>query len=243
MTADASTAPDGSPIEVYRRLPPTGEPELIHGALPDGCEILELGCGAGRVTHPLVALGHPVTAVDESPAMLAHVRGARTVPARIETLDLEQRFRGVVLGSHFINTADDEVRRALLQACRRHLANPGSVLIQAYDPDFDWLAAIGRRTQVGSVAITLLEAKRSGSLVRAKIEYAVDRRVWIQDFTAELLGEDELRGVLSLADLQFVRWLDQAKGWLEAGAWSVPSPAPSSILPGDDPRLRQPPPG
>ncbi len=48
----------------------------MYEAAGAGASILELGCGAGRVTHPLVALGHPVVAVDESPEMLAHVRGA-----------------------------------------------------------------------------------------------------------------------------------------------------------------------
>lgn len=66
-------APDGSPVEVYRLMRPHREPELIHSVLPEGCEILELGCGAGRITHALLALGHPVTAVDQSFEMLSHV--------------------------------------------------------------------------------------------------------------------------------------------------------------------------
>jgi hypothetical protein len=45
-----------------------------------------------RVTHGLVRLGHPVTAVDESEAMLAHVRGAEVIRGRIEELDLRRRF-------------------------------------------------------------------------------------------------------------------------------------------------------
>ena len=44
---------------------------------------------------PLIALGHPVVAVDESPEMLAHVGGAETVRARIQDLALGRRF-GVV---------------------------------------------------------------------------------------------------------------------------------------------------
>ena len=51
------------------------------------------------MTHPLVALGHPVVAVDESPEMLARVRGAETVRARIQDLDLGRTF-DAVLASH-----------------------------------------------------------------------------------------------------------------------------------------------
>jgi 2-polyprenyl-3-methyl-5-hydroxy-6-metoxy-1,4-benzoquinol methylase len=58
-------APDGSPVEIYRRLPAGNVPQLIHAAVGDGASILELGCGAGRLTHPLAELGHRVVAVDE----------------------------------------------------------------------------------------------------------------------------------------------------------------------------------
>ncbi len=82
-------APDGSPVLLYARLPALGEPELIHGAVPAGAQILELGAGAGRITHELLALGHEVVAVDNSSAMLAFIRGAETVLADLEALDLE----------------------------------------------------------------------------------------------------------------------------------------------------------
>jgi SAM-dependent methyltransferase len=59
--------------------------------VPSGASILELGSGAGRVTHPLVELGYAVTAVDESAEMLARVRGARTVRSTIERLDWYDR--------------------------------------------------------------------------------------------------------------------------------------------------------
>jgi SAM-dependent methyltransferase len=98
-------------------MPARGEPAIVHAATGPGASILELGCGAGRVTHPLVALGHPVVAVDESADMLAHVRGAETVCARIEDLALGRRFDLVLLASHLINS-DPPTRAAFLAACR-----------------------------------------------------------------------------------------------------------------------------
>jgi SAM-dependent methyltransferase len=117
-----AVAPDGSPVEVYLRLPTRGEPELIASALRPGASVLEIGCGTGRLTHPLVELGFRVTAVDNEPQMLAHVRGAETVLADAASIELGRRFDCVLLASHFVNDADDRGRRALLAACARHLA-------------------------------------------------------------------------------------------------------------------------
>ena len=129
-------APDGSPVLLYARLPALGEPELIHEAVPAGAEILELGAGAGRITHELVALGHEVVAVDNSSAMLALMRGAETVLADLETLDLGRRFPVVVLASNFINDPDPGMRRAYLETCARHVLPGGQVLLQGFPRDW-----------------------------------------------------------------------------------------------------------
>jgi SAM-dependent methyltransferase len=116
---DVSAAPDGSPVELYALLPERGEGELVARAVPAGGSILELGCGAGRITRQLVRLGYRVTAVDESPEMLAFVEDAERVCARIEGLDLGRRFDAALLASNLL-TAPEEQRRAFLATCRRH---------------------------------------------------------------------------------------------------------------------------
>ena len=115
---------DGCAVELYRRLPADGEAEIVAAVVPTGGTILELGSGPGRVTHALVALGHLVTAVDNSAEMLAHVRGAETVLADIETLDLGRGFDAVLLASTLINFPEARTRAALLATCRRHV-RPG----------------------------------------------------------------------------------------------------------------------
>jgi 2-polyprenyl-3-methyl-5-hydroxy-6-metoxy-1,4-benzoquinol methylase len=120
---------DGSPVDMCVRMPTFGEPEIVHDAIPAGAEILELGSGAGRMTHRLLELGHPVTAVDNSAEMLAHVRGAETVLSEIEGLDLGRRFACVLLASHLIDT-DESERTPFLETCVRHVAPEGVVLFQ-----------------------------------------------------------------------------------------------------------------
>ncbi len=77
-TGPGAITPDGCAVELYRRLAVGAEPDVIASVAPPGASIPELGCGAGRVTHPLVGRGFAVTAVDESAEMLAHIVGARS---------------------------------------------------------------------------------------------------------------------------------------------------------------------
>src|SRR5829696_6175624 len=167
-TGPGVITPDGCAVELYRVLPAMGEPEVVHAAIPAGAGILELGAGAGRMTHRLVALGHPVVAADESAEMLAWVReadahrdgsgadsttsagvasvGAETVRARIQELDLGRRFEVLLLASFLVNTDDGDLRRRFLEACRRHVGEGGCVLIQRHPPAWFDEAAEGERT-------------------------------------------------------------------------------------------------
>lgn len=211
-------APDGSPVEVYRRLPAGHEPERIHGAIPAGAGILELGCGAGRLTRPLAALGHHVTAVDNEPAMLAEIAGGpaiQPIEGDVASLDLDRRFAAVVLASHFVNTPSPD-GEAFLRTVARHLAPDGLAFIEAYPPGLDWAAGIGRRTEVGPVGITLESARLDVGSIDAVVVYDVDGRSWRQPFRATLLDEAALRQRLDAGGLRFGRWLDKASGWLTA---------------------------
>ena len=210
-----AVAPDGSPVELYLLLPSFGEPEIVHAAIPAGASVLELGCGVGRMTHDLVGLGHPVTAVDESAEMLAHVRGAETVQARIEDLDLGRAFDCVLLASHFVNAADPDERRSILEVCARHVAPDGLVVIEAY-PD-DWRPQAGDVAGRDDLQIRFLRADWERSAVTAEIEYRVGERRWTQGpFTAAVLDEPALRTSLEDAGLAFDGWLDDRHTWFGA---------------------------
>jgi SAM-dependent methyltransferase len=210
-----AVAPDGSPVDLYLLLPSFGEPEIVHEAISPGASILELGCGVGRMTHELVRLGHPVTAVDESAEMLAHVRGAETVQARIEELDLGRRFDCVLLASHFVNAADPDERRLLLEVCARHVAPDGRVVVEAYPED--WRPEAGDVVGRDDLEIRYARADWEGPVVTAEIEYRVGDRRWTQGpFTAAVLDEAALTDSLDSAGLAFDAWLDERRTWLSA---------------------------
>lgn len=96
-------APDGSAVEFYAALPESrASAALVHEVAGPGATVLELGAGAGRVTRPLLELGHRVVAVDEAPGMLARIQGAETECCPIQDLELGRRFDVVLLMSFFV---------------------------------------------------------------------------------------------------------------------------------------------
>jgi SAM-dependent methyltransferase len=209
----ADYAPDGSPVPLYAALPALGEPEIVHGVVPAGAEILELGAGAGRITRGLVALGHPVVAVDQSSEMLSHVEGAETVLADIETLDLGRQFPVVLLASNFVNDADRTHVRRILACCARHVRPEGQVLLEGYqtgwEPDTSW-------REVGGIRLRMRSFSLEGSSLRGEMEYVVDGNVYLHAFDALLVSDAELDRDLRAAGLERRRTLDPRGAWLEA---------------------------
>jgi SAM-dependent methyltransferase len=209
-------ARDGSPVEFYRRLPDLGGADLIHAAVPLGCAILELGCGAGRTTHRLVALGHPVTAVDNSPEMLAHVHGAEAVLQDIESLDLGRTFPAVVLASYLVNTADRGQRRAFLDTCSRHVGPEGMVLIQRAHPNVRWVGSDVYESTYGEVRIRTRVKSWEGNVLHAVAVYSIGDRTWTQEYRSELLDADAMEEQLARSGLTIRGWLGEGREWLRA---------------------------
>lgn len=117
-------------------------------ASESGNEVLELGCGTGRVAEPLARAGCDVTGIDLSPSMLERARaraaglsgeGSLTLlQADMRTLDLERRFDCVFIplgGLQHMQTAVDVA--ATLATVARHLKPDGLAVvdIEAAHPD------------------------------------------------------------------------------------------------------------
>ncbi len=205
-------APDGSPVAVYLRLPAGDVPQLVHRAVGEGATILELGCGVGRITHPLVALGHRVVAVDNSPDMLRHVHGAQTVLADIETLQCPERFDAVLLASHLINAPELDERQRLLSVCKQHARAGGLVLIERYDVEWARNAKPGVH-HVGDVTITWHDLQRDGDVLHAGVTYGIDDHSWTQRFTAMILDDAQLCEEAAAAGLELESWIGEHHEW------------------------------
>jgi SAM-dependent methyltransferase len=219
--------PDGCAVEFYAMLPPGQEPRIVHQAIPEGASILELGAGAGRVTHALLELGHPVVAVDESAEMLERIHGAETVLSRIEDLELGRRFDAVLFASHLVNVPDLAWRRVLLAACARHVRADGCVLIQRHEPEwFDTAAPFERRwgdLPQGELVYRMRDVTRPGpGLLSATMEYRIGDRVWTQSFTSQQVDDAQLDEDLAAVGLRVDAVLTDDRTWVRAR----PGPSP-----------------
>lgn len=202
MLQGVGTAPDGSPVEVYERLPELGEGEIVASAIPAGASVLELGCGVGRITRQLVRLGYRVTAVDESPEMLEHVRDAETVQASVEGLELGRRFDAVLLASNLVN-AEPEQRRAFLETCVRH----GDLVVVEGLP-LGW-SPEDRETRLGEIFSRLQVERIENGVVHGAVEYEAGGETWRHAFAMRVFGGDaELDAALAEAGLRLERRLD-----------------------------------
>ncbi|MFJ6138974.1 class I SAM-dependent methyltransferase [Kitasatospora sp. NPDC092286] len=215
-TGPGAITPDGCAVEMWSRLPVDGSPEVIERAVPAGASILELGCGVGRMTHPLLDRGFTVTAVDESPEMLARVRGARTVRSPIEHLDLGERFDVVLLASFLVHAGDPTVRRGLLETCRRHVADDGSVLVQREGED--WYRNVPRERPVGRDGLMrVVSATPVGDGVNSvHIEYEFPDARWTHTFRARPLDTKQFERALADAGLAVEGYLTDDRTWVQA---------------------------
>lgn len=215
-TGPGAITPDGCAVELYSRLPVGDEPDVIAAAVPAGARVLELGSGVGRVTHALLERGFDVTAVDESAQMLERVRGARTICASIEGLDVGETFDVVLLASFLVHAGDVEVRRGMLRTCVRHLAKGGCVLIQREGEEYH-TDVPRERVDPAGFTVRIVSAEPVGDGVDSvHAEYVFPDAVWTQTFRARPLTRQQFEEALGEEGLTVDRYLTADRMWVRA---------------------------
>ncbi|MEW1722970.1 methyltransferase domain-containing protein [Streptomyces sp. NPDC093109] len=216
-TGPGAITPDGCAVDLYSRLSVGREPDVIAAAVPPGASLLELGSGAGRVTHALIERGFAVTAVDESAEMLERIRGARTVRSPIETLELDETFDVVMLASYLVHFGEHRVRDALLRTCRRHVADDGCVLIQR--EGLDWHTAVPweRVDEAAGCTVRMVSCEPVGDGVDSlRVEYVFPDATWTQTFRSRVLTKEAFEGYLGEAGLAVDAYLTDDGTWVRA---------------------------
>lgn len=213
-TTTVSIAPDGSPVALYATLGPHDAVGLVMDQTPPGGSVLDLGCGVGRLATPLAQAGLVVTGVDNHAEMVAALPAAVTgIHADIEGLELGQRFDAVVLASHLVN--HPTLAAAFLQACRRHVADDGIVVIERFEPglldNLDLRESTYDGIQVRHELVT-----RDGDRFTARAHYTIESTTWVQHYDATILDDDALAAMLVSAGLALWDWLDDDRRWASA---------------------------
>jgi SAM-dependent methyltransferase len=108
-----------------------------------GGELLDIGCGTGRVALDLAALGHDVTGLDSDPALVAAFAGrarerglrVRTAVADARSFELGRRFALVIAPMQVVQLLGGATGRAAMLGCvRAHLETGGVFAVALADP-------------------------------------------------------------------------------------------------------------
>jgi hypothetical protein len=162
----------------------------------------------------LVAYGHAVTAVDDSREMLEHVTGARRVCADLHEVDLGERFDVVLGASHLVNEPNPVTRRKLLDTCRRHVADDGSVILERYPPSWCATARDGA-SELGPVRMVFEAGEFIDGVRLAAMTYHLGSRSWRQEFAAVDVDDEMLDSEAAQAGLALDGTLDETRTWVK----------------------------
>ncbi len=192
---------------LIRRRRPIGESPDVEPVATPHAALLRGSSGAGRILHSLTELGLPL------PNVIQSLHDIDSTADDLDALDLGRRFTVVILGSHLVNLPDEALRRAFLDAARRHLVGEGDVLIEHHP--VDWAQTAEPTPPTPGAEVGMRDVRREPPFVSAVSVYDIGGRVARQPFTARVLSEEELAGELEASGLVVRRRLSPT--WLLAG--------------------------
>lgn len=224
---------DGVPVEITAQ-----EVAAVGARVPAGARVLDICCGTGRHTVPLVSAGYHTTGIDRD---LPALRAARAAAPDADLLALDMRHLGALRGGTFdaalllwqsfgyFTSAEND---AVLARIARVLHPGGLLLIDLVHPAW-YRARTGRvpsdRPGVSAVTTTLHDAR-----LTSEIDYAngSSERFDFETFEPEQLAARATRAGLSMIETS--AWWDPARpadgtaaryqAVLRVGSSSRPSP-------------------
>lgn len=111
--------------------------ERFKAVMPEGADVLDLGCGSGEpVAHFLIEAGHRVTGVDSSATLIGLCRSRfpaqSWVVADMRGLSLGRHFGGIIAWNSFFHLTQDD-QRGMFAVFRAH-TEPGAALMFTSGP-------------------------------------------------------------------------------------------------------------
>ena len=185
-------------------------------------DVLDMGCGTGRLAYQLAAAGHRVTGADPAIGMLGAARGKpggdaiTWVEAGAADLDVETRFGLVIMTGHVFQVfLDDGEVLAALANLRGHLAPGGRVAFETRNREVQDWAEWGAHEPhvtvdvagVGPVEVYYDLVAVDGALVTSEthFRFAADDIV-VAPSTLRFMEQDTLAALLAEAGFTEVEW-------------------------------------
>ncbi|HET9851505.1 MAG TPA: hypothetical protein VFP56_03245 [Candidatus Limnocylindrales bacterium] len=198
-------------VLLIRRRRPAGEPDVGRGhggtiGRSPTLQLLDGTTGAGRICAALLDLGVTLDGVRQA------VFDASAPVEDLESIDLAERARLVVLGSHLVNAPEPERRAAFLDLAARHVELGGTLIVEHHP--VDWAETAGDVEPTPGSALGMVNVRRDPPFVSAVSVFDAFGRVVRQPFRARVLSEAELVSELDSAGFAVARRLGPT--WIEA---------------------------
>jgi 2-polyprenyl-3-methyl-5-hydroxy-6-metoxy-1,4-benzoquinol methylase len=120
-----------------------GEARLLDAMLPRAARVLDAGCGPGRTSAALAAMGHTVVGVDVDDRLIDAARADHPAPrfvvADLATLDLadEEPFDAAVLAGNVLVYVAPGTEQQVLTRIAAHV-RPDGVIVTGFATDRDY---------------------------------------------------------------------------------------------------------
>lgn len=172
--------------------------------------VLDVGCGAGRVTLHLQNRGLDVVGIDVSPLAVRLARQRGAVDARVGTLDTAieagERFDTILLlGNNVGLLGGEQQGRRLLRKLVRLSSAKGRILAGSYDP-YEGTSELARRYQAGN-----RDRGKMGGVERLRVRYRQYATPW---YDVLFVSRDELTHLASESGWTVRRFINDGAGYV-----------------------------
>lgn len=133
--------------------------------------VLELGCGTGRLTRLLAGKCGHITGIDISAGMLGKAQQRPRANISYHQMDMteisfDECFDAIVIPYNTLNMLEDPAKiQKCLALCRKHLCPAGSLLLQLYHPHPTTVASKEKLFQ-----FTILEDGNGGKIIKETLK-------------------------------------------------------------------------
>lgn len=198
-----------------------------------GGPVLELGCGTGRLTRPMAAIGYEVVGLDNDAEMLGwSAAGVELVEADMRAFDLGRTFPLVVVpynSLQLLTTVAEQ--RACVAAIVRHLRPDGLLALEVTD----FITGVSTDVVPAELLATAEGITLYGSLVTDSVNRLshYERRFVFDDSSADVTDHVTLRAVdeADLATLAVEAGLSVVECERDGRRLAWVARAPSTTLP------------